>query len=297
MYSCALLEGHGWLRSKIRKLDGGLSTAMELNGNKLSTSLWTGELIRTAPDEITKAHIDFINAGAEIIITSAYQLSYLGCGNRGWSELQTDEAIYKSTQLAKDAVSQSGKDVKVAASVGPYGAALADGSEYRGNYGVGKTALKDFHAKRIELLIASNPDYLALETMPDTQEVEVLLDLLSDCPIPYWISYSCKAGNQTNAGQSFASAVDLAQSAMAVGVNCTAPELINELLESASSSIPYVVYPNSGRKWDAVKKEWIGTTEIGFADSLVKEWIDLGAEIIGGCCGIGPKEIASLRLS
>lgn len=282
---------------KFIKLDGGLSTALELNGNKLSTSLWTGELIRTAPNKITKAHLDFINAGAQIIITSAYQLSYLGCENRGWSSAQTDEALYKSTQLAMDAVSQSGQSVKVAASVGPYGAALADGSEYRGNYGVGKSALRDFHARRIEVLIASNPDYLALETMPDTQEVEVLLDLLSDCPIPYWISYSCKEGNQTNAGQSFASAVDLAQSAMAVGVNCTAPELITGLLSSASSAVPYVVYPNSGRSWDAVGKVWIGTTQVGFADSLVKEWIDQGAEIIGGCCGIGPKEITSLRLS
>lgn len=284
-------------QSKINKLDGGLSTALELNGNKLSTSLWTGELIRTAPNEITKAHLDFINAGAQIIITSSYQLSYIGCENRGWSTSQTDEALYKSTQLAIDAVSQSGQAVKVAASVGPYGAALADGSEYRGNYGVGKSALRDFHARRIEVLIASNPDYLALETMPDTQEVEVLLDLLSDCPIPYWISYSCKEGNQTNAGQSFASAVDLAQSAMAVGVNCTAPELITGLLSSASSAVPYVVYPNSGRSWDAVGKVWIGTTQVGFADSLVKEWMDQGAEIIGGCCGIGPKEITSLRLS
>jgi homocysteine S-methyltransferase len=282
--------------SKFIKLDGGLSTALELNGNKLTTSLWTGELIRTAPEQITKAHLDFINAGAQIIITSSYQLSYVGCGNRGWSDLQTDEALSKSTQLAKDAVSQSGKAIKVAASVGPYGAALADGSEYRGNYGVGKSALKEFHAKRLELLIASNPDILALETMPDTQEVEVLLDLLSDCPIPYWVSYSCREGNQTNAGQSFASAVDLAQSAMAVGINCTAPELISNLLSSASPSIPYVVYPNSGRKWDAINKVWIGTTEIGFANSLVKEWINLGAEIIGGCCGIGPKEITSLRL-
>jgi homocysteine S-methyltransferase len=281
----------------VKKLDGGLSTALELNGNKLSTSLWTGELIGTAPDEITKAHLDFINAGAEIIITSAYQLSYLGCVNRGWSSGQTDEALFKSTQLAKDAASLSGKDVKVAASVGPYGAVLADGSEYRGNYGVGKSALKEFHAKRLEILVASNPDYLALETMPDTQEVEVLLDLLSDCPIPYWVSYSCKEGNQTNAGQSFVSAVDLAQSAMAVGINCSDPELISGLLSSASSSIPYVVYPNSGRKWDAVNKEWLGAAEVGFADSVVKEWIDLGAEIIGGCCGIGPKEIASLRLS
>jgi homocysteine S-methyltransferase len=285
------------LRSKVRKLDGGLSTALELNGNKLTTSLWTGELIRTAPEQITKAHLYFINAGAQIIITSSYQLSYVGCGNRGWSDLQTDEALYKSTQLAKDAVSQSGKDVKVAASVGPYGAALADGSEYRGNYGVGKSALKEFHAKRLEVLIASNPDYLALETMPDTQEVEVLLDLLSECPIPYWVSYSCKEGNATNAGQSFASAVDLAQSAMAVGINCTAPELITGLLSSAVSSIPYVVYPNSGRKWDATNKVWIGTNEVGFADNLVKEWIELGAQFIGGCCGIGPNEIASLRLA
>ena len=280
----------------MQKVDGGLSTALELNGNRLTTSLWTGELIRTAPDQITRAHLDFINAGAEIIITSSYQLSYLGCGNRGWTDSQTDEAFFKSTQLAKDAVKQSGKDVKVAASVGPYGAALADGSEYRGNYGVGKSTLKDFHAKRLEILIASNPDILALETMPDTQEVEVLLDLLNDSPIPYWVSYSCKEGNQTNAGQSFASAVDLAQGAMAVGVNCTPPELISGLLSNAISTIPYVVYPNSGRKWDAVTKEWLGSSDIGFSDSLVSEWIDLGAEFIGGCCGIGPKEIASLKI-
>lgn len=281
----------------MKKIDGGLSTALELNGNKLTTSLWTGELIKTAPDQIGKAHLDFINAGAEIIITCAYQLSYLGCSNRGWSNSQTDQALFQSTKLAKDAVVQSGKNVLVAASVGPYGAALSDGSEYRGNYGVGKSALKEFHQRRLMALIESGPDILALETMPDTQEVEVLLDLLSDSPIPYWVSYSCRSGNQSNAGQSFSSAVDLAQSAMAVGINCTAPELISGLLNSASSSIPYIIYPNSGRLWDATKKVWIGTTEIGFTDELIKEWIDLGAQFIGGCCGIGPNEIASLTLS
>ena len=134
----------------VTKIDGGLSTALENNGNKLTTSLWTGELIRTAPSEITKAHLDFINAGSQVIITSSYQLSYLGCGKRGWSQNETDEALRASTQLAKDAVNKSGKDVKVAASVGPYGAALADGSEYKGNYGVSKSALKDFHARRLE---------------------------------------------------------------------------------------------------------------------------------------------------
>jgi homocysteine S-methyltransferase len=279
------------------KLDGGLSTALENNGNKLTTSLWTGELIRTNPAQITKAHLDFINAGAQIIITSSYQLSYTGCGARGWSEDETNQALIASTLLAKNAVIESGKDVKVAASVGPYGASLADGSEYKGNYAVSKQVLKDFHAKRLEILISTSPDYLALETMPDTFEVEVLLDLLTDCPIPFWVSYSCKEGNQTNAGQDFQSAVDLTQSAMAVGINCTKPELITDLLRSAKSDKPYVVYPNSGRVWDAENKVWTGSAAIGFSDELVSQWIKAGAEIVGGCCGIGAAEIEQLALS
>jgi len=278
----------------VTKIDGGLSTALENNGNKLTTSLWTGEVIRTAPSEITKAHLDFINAGSQVIITSSYQLSYLGCGKRGWSEAETDEALRASTQLAKDAVNKSGKDVKVAASVGPYGAALADGSEYKGNYGVSKSVLKDFHARRLELLISTSPDLLALETMPDTVEVEVLLELLRDCPIPFWVSYSCKAGNQTNAGKPFVQAVEIAKSAMAVGVNCTPPELMTELLLSAKSDKPFVVYPNSGRTWDAVKKEWTGSEGVGFDEKLVSEWRSAGAQYIGGCCGIGAAEIALL---
>jgi homocysteine S-methyltransferase len=277
------------------KLDGGISTALENNGNKLTTSLWTGELIRTNPAQITKAHLDFINAGAQIIITSSYQLSYTGCSARGWSEDETDQALIASTQLAKNAVTESSKDVKVAASVGPYGASLADGSEYKGNYGVSKAVIRDFHARRLEMLISTSPDYLALETMPDTFEVEVLLELLKDCPIPYWVSYSCKAGNKTNAGQDFQSAVDLAQNAMAVGINCTKPELITDLLRSTKSNKPYVVYPNSGRVWDAQNKIWTGSAALGFSNDLIRQWIEAGAEIIGGCCGIGATEIAELK--
>ena len=279
------------------KLDGGLSTALESNGNKLTTSLWSGELIRSKPAEITKAYLDFINAGAQIVITSSYQLSYSGCSNRGWSDAETDQALISSTQLAKDAITQSGKSVKVAASVGPYGASLADGSEYKGNYRVSKSALKDFHARRLEILISTSPDYLALETMPDTFEVEVLLELLTDCPIPFWLSYSCKEGNQTNAGQSFQSAVYLASNAMAVGINCTKPELITELLHSTKSNKPFIVYPNSGRVWDAKNKVWTGSAAAGFSNKLVNEWIETGAEIIGGCCGIGAAQISEMSLS
>ena len=222
--------------------------------------------------------------------------SYPGCGERGWSEQETDQALITSTQLANDAVDQSGKAVKVAASVGPYGASLADGSEYKGNYGVSKSVLKDFHARRLEVLIATSPDLLALETMPDTFEVEVLLELLADCPIPFWVSYSCRQDNQTNAGQSFQAAVDLAKDAMAVGINCTKPELITDLLRSASSSKPFIVYPNSGRVWDAKNKVWTGSGSAGFSDQLISEWVGAGAQIIGGCCGIGASEINEMSI-
>ncbi len=278
------------------KLDGGLSTALENNGNNLKTSLWSGELIRSKPDEITRAHLDFINAGSQIIITSSYQISYLGCEKRGWSDLQVEQALRDSTSLAKAAVNKSGRDVKIAASVGPYGAALADGSEYKGDYGLNKSALKDFHARRLDILISTSPDYLALETMPDTFEVEVLVELLKDCPIPYWISYSCKEGNQTNAGQSFQSAIDVAEAAALIGINCTKPELITELMRSAKSSKPFVIYPNSGRIWDADKKIWTGSARSGFSNKLIQEWVEAGAQIIGGCCGIGANEINELSL-
>ena len=186
--------------------------------------------------------------------------------------------------------------MQVAASVGPYGASRADGSEYKGNYGVSKQVLNDFHARRLEVLISTSPDYLALETMPDTFEVEILLELLKDCPIPFWISYSCTQGNQTNAGQSFQAAVDLAEGAMAVGINCTKPELITDLLRSVSSPQPFIVYPNSGRVWDAKHKVWTGSGSAGFSDQLISEWVDAGAQIIGGCCGIGANEIEKLDL-
>ena len=131
--------------------------------------------------------------------------------------------------------------------------------------------------------------------MPDTFEVEVLLDLLNDCPIPFWVSFSCKEGNQTNAGQDFQSAVDIAQGAMAVGINCTKPELITDLLRSAKSNKPYVVYPNSGRAWDAAKKEWTGSAAVGFNAQLIQQWMESSAEIIGGCCGIGAAELAEIN--
>ena len=280
------------------KLDGGLSTALEGLGLNLNTSLWTGELLRSNPKAIERAHRAFVDVGAEIIITSAYQISFSGCKERGWSNSEVTSALTLSTELAKSAADGN---AKVAASVGPYGAALSDGSEYRGRYGVSNSKLREFHERRLEILISTEPDYLALETMPDMQEVEVLLELISEfnSGIPFWVSYSCNSELKTNAGQEFSEATELVNShkdAFAVGVNCTAPNLINDLLKAGSSKLPYIVYPNAGREWDANRKEWSGPTSGSFSPDLIAEWIDSGAQIIGGCCGVSPKDIESINI-
>lgn len=280
-------------------LDGGLSTALEQLGNNLNTSLWSGELLRTAPDQIEAAHKAYVDAGAQVIITSSYQISMDGCALRGWSESEVRDALLLSTQLARSAAEGTG--VLVAASVGPYGASLADGSEYRGNYGKSKKWLKDFHRMRLQVLTESNPDLLAIETIPELTEAEAILELLEEqaIKIPYWMSFSCKDDKHISSGELFKDAVKLVGGklgAIGVGINCTAPELITPLLSSAKSRIPFVVYPNSGRLWNAEIKEWVGPPTSGFSEMQIFEWKERGAKLIGGCCSVGPEEIAQMRV-
>lgn len=281
--------------SDVALLDGGLSTALEQLGSTLNTSLWSGELLKSHPDQIRAAHKLFADAGAAILITSSYQVTYPGCLALGWSEDEVTAALIASTELARFA------NVKVAASVGPYGAFLADGSEYRGNYGLSVAELKDFHRERLVTLIATKPDYLAFETVPEIKEARAYIELMQECSsqIPYWISFSCKSESELCSGESFADAVKVvndASKAFAVGINCTAPHLVAPLLQSAISKIPFIVYANSGRTWDAATKKWDGSGDLVFDSRLIREWRALGASIIGGCCGVGPSDIAALGL-
>lgn len=280
-------------------LDGGLSTALEQLGNNLNTSLWSGELLRTAPEQIEAAHKAYVDAGAQVIISSSYQISMDGCALRGWSESDVRTALFLSTQLARNATQET--SVLVAASVGPYGASLADGSEYRGNYGKSKKWLKDFHRARLQILIKSNPDLLAIETIPELTEAQAILELLDEqaVKIPYWVSFSCKDGKHISSGELFKDAAKLVSGrlgAIGVGINCTAPEFITPLLTSARSRIPFVVYPNSGRLWNAEIKEWVGPAASGFSEMQIFEWKERGAKLIGGCCSVGPEEIAQMHV-
>lgn len=287
-----LVQGFG-LSLPMIKIDGGLSTALEELGADLKSVLWTGELIDKNPDQIIAAHRSYVDAGAKIIISSSYQVSFIGEAKSGINDQTVSRLLVKSTELAKQA--SIGSDSKVAASIGPYGAALGDGSEYRGNYQISDEQIREFHSRRIEILAETKPDLFAVETIPSMREARIIEELIINTKIPYWISFSCKDELHISEGDTFGDAIGALEKSpnrLAVGVNCTDPRFISPLLRSVQSQEPFVIYPNAGRVWDAESKIWIGDP-LGF-NQYISDWIELGTEFIGGCCGVGPKEIASL---
>ncbi|WP_030044813.1 homocysteine S-methyltransferase, partial [Streptomyces resistomycificus] len=236
-------------------LDGGMSNQLESAGHDLSDELWSARLLAERPEAITEAHLAYFLAGADVAITSSYQATYEGFAARGIGRERASELLALSVGLAKDAAAQAGargvtRPLFVAASVGPYGAMLADGSEYRGRYGLSVAELEAFHRPRLETLAAAGPDVLALETVPDADEAQALLRAVRGLGVPAWLSYSV-AGDRTRAGQpleeAFAPAAE-ADEVVAVGVNCCAPEDVAAATETAArvTGKPVVVYPNSG---------------------------------------------------
>lgn len=280
-------------------LDGGMSNALEDRGHDLSDSLWTARLLRDAPDEIAAVHRSYYEAGARVATTASYQASVAGFEAVGMSRGEAEDAIRRSVTLARevrDGMADDGTARWVAASVGPYGAVLADGSEYRGRYGLSRQALRDFHQPRLELLAATGPDLFAVETIPDADEAEVLAELLDQVGVPAWFSFSARRLH-TRAGQPLADAFAIAASArtvFAVGVNCCAPADVQDAVTLAAevTGRPAVAYPNSGEAWDAGARSWAGDSAYDLG--LVPGWVRAGASFVGGCCRVGPDTIAAL---
>ncbi|EXU63058.1 homocysteine methyltransferase [Streptomyces sp. PRh5] len=283
-------------------LDGGLSNQLEAQGCDLSDELWSARLLADDPEQIEAAHTAYARAGARVLITGSYQATYEGFAHRGVGREEATALLRRSVELARTAAERTaggerGADpVWVAASVGPYGAMLADGSEYRGRYGLSVAELARFHRPRIEALAAAGPDALALETVPDADEAAAMLSAAEGCGVPVWLSYSI-AGETTRAGQPLRDAFALAagvDQVIAVGVNCCEPGDADRAVEIAAdiTGKPVVVYPNSGEEWDATARSWRGRPT--FEPGRVKAWRDAGARLIGGCCRVGPERIAEL---
>ncbi|MER7938583.1 MULTISPECIES: homocysteine S-methyltransferase [unclassified Streptomyces] len=282
-------------------LDGGLSNQLAAAGHDLSDALWSARLLADRPDAIADAHLAYFEAGADVAITASYQATFEGFAERGIDRAEAARLLALSVDLGRDAVRRAraagiGRPLWVAASAGPYGAMLADGSEYRGRYGLSVAELERFHRPRLEVLAAAGPDVLALETVPDAEEAAALLRAVRGLGVPAWLSYSVADG-RTGAGQPLAEAFALAadvDEVIAVGVNCCAPEDADHAVEVAArvTGKPVVVYPNSGEVWDARARSWTGRPT--FTAEQVARWQAAGARLIGGCCRVGPEAITRI---
>ncbi|WP_083889171.1 homocysteine S-methyltransferase [Nocardia pneumoniae] len=277
--------------------DGGLATELEARGHDLSDALWSARLLVDDPAAIEAVHAAYFQAGADIATTASYQASFEGFAARGLSRAESIRLLRRGVQLARAArdACADGRPRWVAASIGPYGAARADGSEYRGRYGRSVAELRAWHRPRMEVLAEAGADLLALETVPDIDEAEALVDLVTDIGVPAWLSYTI-AGTRTRAGQPLADAFAVAaasDSIIAIGVNCCPPADVTAATElAAGTRKPVIAYPNSGEGWDAVRHTWTGP--VRYAPAQARAWVARGARVIGGCCRVGPADIARL---
>ncbi|EMD96932.1 hypothetical protein COCC4DRAFT_32957 [Bipolaris maydis ATCC 48331] len=294
-------------------LDGALATYLETLGANISGALWSAEILIANPSLIRKTHVDYYRAGANVAITASYQASLDGLVKHlGLSEQDAKSVVKKSVELAQEARSQyiteANADVQdklfVAGSVGPYGAFLADGSEYRGDYVVPKEKMKDFHRGRIQALVEAGVDILACETIPSKAETEALIDLLtSEFPSSEaWFSFTLRDGSHISDGTPLSEIVALfkgVEQVVSLGFNCVPDDVALVALQELKPLVKegtMVVYPNSGEQWNAKAREWEGKrTEGSTLAKKTEEWRDAGAGLIGGCCRTTPEDIAVMK--
>lgn len=294
-------------------LDGALATELEKRGADLRDELWSAKLLLEDPESIRQLHLDYFIAGADVATSASYQASFEGFARRGLSREQSAALLQSSVRMAQQARDQFWEDRQetafetgrmrplVAASVGSYGAFLADGSEYQGDFDLSDLELREWHRPRLEALLAAEPDLLACETIPSLQEGEVLVELFEEYKnIPAWLSFSCRDEETVSRGEPFETCVALANGSstvVAVGLNCTAPRFSESLLRRAREKTvkPLVCYPNSGELWDGATSRWLSGDEEDLFTYLAQNWKAAGARLVGGCCRTSPGDIRFLR--
>lgn len=286
-------------------LDGAMSDELEKQGIDTNSKLWTGAALINDLDKVYQAHMDYFEAGAQLVITDTYQANIQAFVNAGYSEEQAEKFIQNGVKIAQkardDFEQKTGKHNYVAATIGSYGAFLADGNEYRGDYDLSPKEYLDFHLPRLKAVLSQNPDLIALETQPKLDEPVAVSNWLSQNArdIPVYVSFTLKNAQQISDGTTLQEAItkiDQFEQVFAIGVNCISPTIVSDALTEISkyTSKPLVVYPNLGAVYDPEVKQWKDVEDkFDFAE-LTKEWYKLGARLIGGCCTTGPKEIATI---
>lgn len=299
----AILSQHS-----IMLLDGALATELEAHGCNLDDPLWSARVLLENPELIYQVHSNYFRAGADCAITASYQATISGFSARGIQEQEALELIKKTVLLARRARDDFWKENTqtnrpkplVVASVGPYGAYLADGSEYVGNYGVTDKTLADFHRSRMSALIEAGADLLAFETIPSLQEARVLDALLREFPETYaWLSFSLKNEKEISEGMKLvecARVFEKSEQIVAIGINCAPVTVVTGAIQElrANTKKPIIVYPNSGETYNPETKTWHGHEQCNALDILSEEWYQAGARLIGGCCRTTPYHIEEI---
>jgi len=286
-------------------LDGGLGSELARNGCDVHDALWSGRVLLDHPGEIARVHRSYLDAGAQCLITASYQVSFMGFKQAGISDADTETTLRKSVTLAQqvrnDFRASTGRDCLIAASIGPFGAALADGSEFHGNYSCTFDDSLNFHRRRMSVLLSAGSDLLACETIPSLDEARAILQCLREHPhARAWFSFCCRDGRHVSHGEEISACAhlfDREPQVVAIGVNCTPPQFAAPLIEEIRSATakPVVAYPNSGRPWDAVNRRWLDVPNAPPFASFAEAWRTAGASWIGGCCGTTPDDIRQIR--
>lgn len=290
----------------IRVLDGGMATELERRGYDLTGSLWSAHVLDEAPEAIVAVHLDYLRAGADCIETASYQIS-----GQGYRELGRDDwarAMRQSVELAGQArceySHESGRRVWIAASLGPFGAALHNGAEFHGRYEIGFDELISFHRERLAVIAETDADLVALETVPSLEEARAIITALREEPdVAGWVSFTCSDELHVAHGEAFrecARLLDSTEQVLGVGINCTNPQFVTSLINEAGTGTgkPVLVYPNSGETWDAVTRSWRGRSNLLAEQTrfgeMAKGWYAVGVQAVGGCCRTGPGYIAAV---
>jgi homocysteine S-methyltransferase len=296
---------NGLTLPEVLVLDGGLATELERRGCNVSGTLWSARVLLDRPDAVEATHLDYLLSGADCITTASYQVSFEGFTEAGLTAADATKALETSVAVAKAARARAsqrtGRQAWIAASLGPYGAILHNGSEYHGRYDIAFDDLVAFHRSRLIHLHRAGVDLIAAETIPSLMEAQAILEALTATPdLPAWFAFTCADESHTAHGETLdacAQLLDQSPQAVAIGINCTAPHLVSSLIDRVRSSTqkPILVYPNSGEQWDAEARAWVGRADVADYSALACEWYARGARWIGGCCRTTPAHIAQVR--
>ena len=286
--------------NKIKLLDGSMSFPMEQLGYNLKNKLWTGMALISDPDIIKNIHKDYINAGADYISTSTYQVSYDRLQNMGYQSSEIKKVFQKSVDLVKEAIKESGskKEIKIVGSFGPFASYDPNASEYVGKYNSTDDEIKNFHLNNINIIEETDLDIILYETIPCLREIKVLSKVLSQTNKEIWISITCNENIEFRDGSSFKEAckiISQIEQISTLGINCFSPLLVEKALKKLKkySNKKTLVYPNSGEKYNPKDKYWSGKNE--FNNLMIKNWLSLSPDIIGGCCRVGYNNIKKMR--